>query len=188
MTTPAIELKSRRLLLRPYSLGNGAELFEAVCEWKANPTPWLRFLRPDYAQHESDAFIEQSIAAWEKGTEYNFSVCEAATGRLLGGCGLNQIDRVNGAANLGYWVRYSELGKGVAPEATRLLARHALESLEMNRVEIVISVKNLASQRAAEKAGAVREGIARARLKYGTPHDAVIYSFTTDDLPRLTAG
>ena len=42
---------------------------------------------------------------------------ERADGRILGSCGLNRLDRPNGTANLGYWVRASASGQGVATGA-----------------------------------------------------------------------
>ncbi|MCW2681732.1 MAG: GCN5-related N-acetyltransferase, partial [Frankiales bacterium] len=53
-------------------------------------------------------------------------------------------------------------GRGVAGRAARLHAGWGVEALGMARVELYADVQNVASQRAAEKAGWVREGIARA--------------------------
>ena len=59
---------------------------------------------------------------WQEGNEYAFAIVQAQDGQFLGGCGLNQINRVNRFANLGYWVRTSQAGHGVATVAARLLA------------------------------------------------------------------
>jgi RimJ/RimL family protein N-acetyltransferase len=49
---------------------------------------------------------------------------------------------------------------------------------DLNRLEIVAAVENIPSQRVAEKAGAIREGIARSRLFLnGRFHDAAVFSF-----------
>ena len=80
-------------------------------------------------------------------------------------------------ANLGYWVGTRHTGKGYATRAARLLSDFGLNDLKLQRVEIVAAVTNHASQRVAEKAGAVREGILRNRIVlHGQPHDAVMYS------------
>ena len=80
-------------------------------------------------------------------------------------------------------VRSSELGKGIAAEATRLLAQHAVTVLGFNRLEISTASQNQASQRVAEKAGALREGVARKRLlPHGVATDAVVFSLVRDDL------
>jgi RimJ/RimL family protein N-acetyltransferase len=51
------------------------------------------------------------------------------------------------------------------------------------RVEIVAAVGNLASQRVAEKVGAIREGCARNRCRAaGVQHDAFVYSVIPGDV------
>ena len=58
-----------------------------------------------------------------------------------------------------------------------LLADYGFKELKLNRIEILVAVDNLASQRVAAKAGAVREGILRNRLLlHGKIHDAVMFS------------
>ena len=74
---------------------------------------------------------------------------------------LNPVDRV---VNLGYWVRTSRTRQGISTTATRLLARFGFEELNLNRIEITAAISNKASQRVAEKAGAIREGFLRNRL------------------------
>jgi RimJ/RimL family protein N-acetyltransferase len=55
--------------------------------------------------------------------------------------------------------------------------------LKLIRIEIVAAVGNLASQRVAEKAGAVREGVMRkALLVRDTAHDAVLTSLIEEDM------
>jgi RimJ/RimL family protein N-acetyltransferase len=90
---------------------------------------------------------------------------------------LNQIDEAHRTANLGYWVRTSAAGQGVTSQAVRLLAEWAFANTNLERLEIVAAVGNVRSQRVAEKADALREGLLRSRLYlHGQPHDAVVYS------------
>jgi RimJ/RimL family protein N-acetyltransferase len=102
---------------------------------------------------------------------------------LLGGVGLNFINRVHQFANLGYWTRTSASGKGIASQAARLVALFGLEQLGLQRIEIVAALPNLASQRVAEKIGAVREGVLRKRLRIrGEAEDAILFSLVREDL------
>jgi RimJ/RimL family protein N-acetyltransferase len=87
------------------------------------------------------------------------------------------MSKANRFANLGYWVRTSAMGCGVAPAAVRLVAEYAFRETDLIRLEIVCAVGNLRSQRVAEKIGAVREGVLRSRLLLPTgPSDAVMYN------------
>ncbi len=137
--------------------------------------------RPDYTLEDSRTWVSTRAEAWEKGEEYAFVIIDDQ-GHFLGGPGLNQIRQQDGFEDLGYWVRTSCTGQGVATRAVRLLARFGFEELGLGRIEIVAAVGNKASQRVAEKAGAHREGILRRRLcLHDEYHDAVMYSFIPDD-------
>ena len=95
----------------------------------------------------------------------------------MGGCGINHINKAERFANLGYWVCSSAGGCGVAPAAVRLVADFAFRETDLNRLEIVVAVGNVRSQRVAEKVVAVREGVLRCRLILPSgPSNAVMYS------------
>ena len=118
------------------------------------------------------------MPGFEQGTAFEFAIV-SADGGYLGGCGLNQIDKTNCRANLGYWVRSSATRLGVATTAVRAIRDWAFDRTGLIRLEIVIAVGNFASHRVAEKAGAIREGILRRRLVlHGVAHDATMFSFT----------
>lgn len=112
---------------------------------------------------------------------FDFAVIDAA-GRYVGGCGLNQIQRANAVANLGYWTRSSASGCGMAPAAVRMLIAWAFQNTNLNRLEILVAVANTRSLRVAEKVGAHRDAVLRQRLIVdGRPSDAVPYSVLRAD-------
>lgn len=122
-----------------------------------------------------------------QGLEYNFVITGDVSGegeRFLGACGINQINRIHRFGNLGYWVRSSQAGRGVAVEAVRLLAQFAFVNTDLVRLEIVCAVGNDRSRRVAEKAGALFEGVLRDRLiLHGIPRDAALYSLVRASAP-----
>ena len=74
--------------------------------------------------------------------------------------------------------------QGYGVEAQRRLAAHLFETTAINRVEAQTDVDNVAEQRALEKAGFHREGIARgAQFRGGAYHDLVTYAKLRTD-PR----
>jgi ribosomal-protein-serine acetyltransferase len=181
-----LELSDERLIVRAYREDDVPLLFEAVRESIPEVSPWLGWCHENYSIEESREFI-QSRAAKAQGDEwYSFGVFGRKDGRFLGGVGLNFINRVHQFGNLGYWVRSSAAGKGVASRAARLVARFGFEELGLHRIEIVAAVSNIASQRVAEKMGAVRESVLRKRLLiHGEPQDAVMFSLVREDLVAL---
>ncbi|HQZ52831.1 MAG TPA: GNAT family protein [Thermoflexales bacterium] len=162
--------------IRPYVMDDAAQLFEAATESIDTVYRWLPWCRPGYTLDEARAWVAEQTAAFEEGKEYEF-VIVSPSGRFAGGCGIDLIDRTNRRANLGYWVRSSEAGRGAATDAARLAASWAFETLKLIRIEILAAAGNVQSQRVAEKAGAIREGTLRQRLLlHGVAHDAVIFS------------
>ena len=177
------ELSDSKILIRPYRTEDMSAMYEAVRESIHEISAWMGWCHPDYTIEETAAFILSREEAWRNDREYTFGIFEAGTGNFLGSTGLNFVNRVHNCANLGYWVRSSWTGRGVASSGARLVARFGLESCGFQRLEILAAVGNYPSQRVAEKAGAVREAVLRKRLLVkGQPQDAVLYSFVAEDM------
>ena len=86
--------------------------------------------------------------------------------------------------HIGYWVAREARGRGVAAEALRALTRWAVETLGVQRLELLTDVANRGSQRVAEKAGFQREGILRSTLEYrdGTRGDSLMFSLLPQEI------
>jgi RimJ/RimL family protein N-acetyltransferase len=178
-----VELSDGRILVRPYRADDINSLYEAVRESITEVSRWMPWCHEGYTVDEASAFILSREEAWKSQNEYGFGIFDAETGKFLGGVGLNFINRVHNCGNLGYWVRTSAAGRGVASRAARLVARFGLEEIGLQRIEILAAVDNLASQRAAEKAGArLESALLRKRLRNKEqPVDARLYSLVSED-------
>ncbi len=182
-TDHEIELTNASLLLRAFRLDDAEAICAAVHESMAELERWLSWCHPAYTIDDTRAFLDARAAAHGKHGDYAFAIVERDSGRLVGACGINQVDKTSLRANLGYWLRTSATGRGYAAQATLLVARWAFEALALERIEIVAAVGNEASQRVAARVGATREGIARRRLNvHGVPHDAVVFSLVREDV------
>jgi len=158
-------------------------MFEAVRESIPEVSQWLGWCHPEYSIEETREFLRSREEKAEGDEWYSFGVFDRDDSQFLGGVGLNFINRVHQVGNLGYWVRTSATGKGIASRASKLVARFGFEELGLHRIEIVAAVPNIASQRVAEKIGAVREGVLRKRLLIrGESEDAVMFSLVQEDL------
>ncbi|MEG9438921.1 GNAT family N-acetyltransferase [Edaphobacter sp. HDX4] len=69
--------------------------------------------------------------------------------------------------------------------AKYLMLSHAFETISANRVELNTDARNVRSQRAIERLGAVRDGVLRCHtiMRDGFVRDTVNYSFTMRDWP-----
>jgi RimJ/RimL family protein N-acetyltransferase len=165
-----------KIRIRPLVAADAAAFHAAALESTAELLPWMPWCHARFTLEEAAAWTGAREALFAAGDEYSFAIVDA-DGRFLGACDLNQINRAYRVANVGYWVRSSATAQGVAAEAIRQLARYAFAETDLERLEIVCAAGNVRSQRAAEKAGAVREGVLRSRLRlHDRQHDAVVYA------------
>ena len=181
---PAVrtELKSGLVCLRRFQPDDATPLYEATHESIEELVAAMRWCDRDFSVENSVAWIKYTEAAWGRGDAYNFGILFGETRVLAGSIWLSRIDRKHGTANLGYWVRTSFTGKGIATTAGRIIADFGFRDLGLNRLEIVVAEDNGASTRVAAKLGAGREGLLRERLNVaGIAKDAVMFGLLARD-------
>jgi RimJ/RimL family protein N-acetyltransferase len=164
--------------LRPPVDADATAMAAAVRASAAELTPFMPWATTDYE--------DAAALGWIRGEhdpgELRYLII-GDDGELAGGCGLNLFNAVNHSANLGYWLRTDRTGRGWATRATKLLARHGITTLGLERIEILMAIGNEPSRRVAERAGAVFEGTLRHRLLlHDRYHDAYLFSVIGSDL------
>ena len=181
----SIRLTDEEILLRPIRLDDAPALCYAVRESLKELSPWMSWATNGYSEQTAREYIAIAGARWEERTFYAFAILRG--GDFLGACTLSSIHPIYHFCNLGYWVRTSCHGQGIAGRAAKLTARFAFEQMGLIRVEIVIAVGNQASLRVAEKIGAHPEGVLLNRMVVGKSiSDAHMYSLIPSDF-GLTA-
>ena len=168
--------------IRRAEADDAARVLDAVRASIVDLERWMPWAHAGYSLEDTTMWLDLCREGWDKGSQYAFIAVDVATGEVLGDCGISQINRVNGFANLGYWVRSTATRQGLGSALARRVARFGVEELRLNRLEILTAVENHASQRVAEKAGATREGVLRSRLILRDQVlDAAVFSLTARD-------
>lgn len=163
--------------LRPHRIEDAAALHAAALTSVAEIQPFGPWCHPALSLADTRTWIEAQMQAFAARKSFEHAIV-GEDGECLGACGLNQLDEANRRANLGYWVRTSATRRGVATAAVRQLVRWGFAHTDLIRLEVIVSIRNVASLRVAEKSGAIREGVLRNRLLlHGVAHDAVLFSF-----------
>lgn len=173
---PRTELRTPRLLLRPPSPADVGDLAAAA----ADPLTQARTGVPrDYNEQHARAFIDHSERLRIRGAGITWTAEDLATGRFAVNVDLRDIDWSNRTAEIGYMTAPWARGRGYAGEAVLAIARWLFERQGFGRIQLRATPANSASQRVAEKAGFVREGVARASLG---GENLVVYSLIPSDL------
>jgi ribosomal-protein-serine acetyltransferase len=180
---PSRQLTDGVVALRAWREDDASELVGAL-DGDDEIARWLDAIPQPYTKADARAWLAQAAHAWQDGAGAPFAVVDAGDGTLLGGIGVRWIDRVNAVGEVGYWVRATSRGQGVTTRALRLAVRWAFESAGCERLVLRADTHNLPSQRVAERAGFVREGVersARFSSRQRRRVDFVVYSRLPDD-------
>ena len=189
ITTTTATPRPRTLLLRAYQPDDAPALHALVQASLEHLSPWLPWAHSGYALDEARAFIAQGAQDWRGNTGFAFGVFDAASGSLLGGAGLNQLNRLQRSANLGYWIGSAFHGEGIASAAAACVAGFGLRECDLARVEIAVAPGNHASRRVAEKLGARFEGEVEGRIQLREgPVSALLYSLSAEPLAAPCSG
>jgi N-acetyltransferase len=148
---------------------------------------WLADLPRDETY---EAFCDWMGEILSKPASLSYAMLLASTGELVGVSGYLDIRPDHRGLEIGRtWIGKAHQGSQVNPESKYLLFRHAFETLGAIRVQLKTDLRNLRSQRAVEKLGAVREGVLR---KYqirsnGEARDTVMYSVLAEEWQDVKA-
>ncbi len=179
-------LTGPRVLLRPVRPGDGAVIYEAVEESRAEIGPWLPWVEKTQSAEDSEEYARQEAALWLTREELAVGIWDHATGWFLGGSGLIRIDWAVPAFEIGYWLRTSAWGQGYASETVQVLCQFAFGTLGANRVEIRLDPQNARSRAVPDRLGFVLEATLRNQVRDGAGElrDTLIFALTPDDYAR----
>jgi RimJ/RimL family protein N-acetyltransferase len=143
---------------------------------------WTRVPSP-YGRAEAEEWLSHQARAREQGVLLNLMVVDGDD-RILGSCGITDIDWAEGRCELGYWLARDARGRGVMTGAVRMLSKWVFESLPVERISITAEPENGASRAVAERAGFTYEGVLRSwHVNKGVRRDVAIYSLIRGELP-----
>ena len=179
---PELELTPLVAAAKP----DAGEFLQAVLESKATLMRWMPWCHATYGAADVDRWFETADQMWTNQTAFPMLIRSKADGTRLGGAGLQDVLLYGKReAELGYWVRKSARGRGVASTAIRAIAAFAFNELKLVRASMRIRLDNTSSRHAAERAGASFEGVTRHGIVHGEARfDAAHYSLLPADLAR----
>jgi len=148
---------------------------------------WRYMLYGDIADETAmRGFVQDLLKRAEQGTDLPFVVIHQESNRPVGCTRYLNISRTNKSLEIGgTWYGLEFQRTKVNTECKYLLLKHAFENLRCIRVQLKTDSRNIRSQRAIERIGAVKEGILRNHmiLPDGYVRDSVFYSIIFSEWP-----
>lgn len=178
-------MEGRFVRLEPLHERHSADLVRA-----ANDPRIFQYLR--YAPANSDAKMRELMGSlWKRrdeGTDLPFAIVRRTDGTAIGMTRYLSIDRENASVEIGgTWMPPELWGSAVNPDSKRLMLGRAFEIEGVHRAQIKTDLRNLRSQHAIEKLGAVREGVHREDVVMpdGYLRSSVYYSILAHEWPEV---
>jgi RimJ/RimL family protein N-acetyltransferase len=187
MDMQPIALTGRLIRLEPLAETHVADLTEAGQDeaiWRFMPFGLIR------SEEQMTGFVRDALARQARGTDLPFAVIHLESGRAIGCSRYLAIEGPNRGLEIGgTWYARSYQRTGVNTECKYLLLRHAFETLGCIRVQLKTDLRNLRSQQAIERIGAIREGVLRKSMIMpdGYTRSTVVYSIIDEEWPKVKA-
>lgn len=143
----------------------------------------------DYTILHAQNFVDRTQESLELERELPFVITfDVAEGEKFAGViSLHTINTHNHCAEIGYWMHPDMRGQGIATTAAKLITNLGITSIGFRRIEGVVDVENIASQKLLLKAGYEREGVLKKKVtrEDGSQLDMAMLAVTADTWKEL---
>jgi RimJ/RimL family protein N-acetyltransferase len=110
---------------------------------------WISAMPYPYKKKDAVWFVNDAAKKWKNKTDYIYEI--EYEGKLAGTIGLHI--KGDDKAELGYWIGRPHWGKGLIPEAAKLLMNEAFKRLKLNKIYARYIEGNEKSERVMKKLG-----------------------------------
>jgi RimJ/RimL family protein N-acetyltransferase len=120
----------------------------------------------DYTIDHAIDFVRSDPFSFAERRELRF-VIEYGNGsdaQFAGVISLHTINIKNHTAEVGYWLESSLRGKGICTTAVQMITDLGIREIGFRRIEGLVDIDNLASQRLLVNAGYVKEGVLQNKV------------------------
>lgn len=166
--------------LKMLHLRDAEHVFGLTIGSKESLRKWLPFI--DYTKSVADtqSFIQTTMKQF--GENNGFQAGIWYEDKLAGVIGFHKIDWNHRSTSIGYWLGDDYIGLGLMTKSVKAFVDHALNELDLNRVEIRAAVGNKKSRAIPERLGFTEEGCVReAEWLYDHYVDHIVYGMLKKD-------
>jgi len=187
MQIEKVELRGRRVALEPLARKHLPELAAVIRDGQLWTLPVTLVPHPD----DLETFFSTAEARHAARQELAFATIDLASGKVVGSTRFMKIEIGHRRAEIGFtFIAASWQRSHVNTEAKYLMLRHAFETWNCQRVELITDVLNTRSRQAILRIGAKEEGVMRSHMimRDGRSRDSVLHSVISREWPQVRAG
>ncbi|KAB8126144.1 GNAT family N-acetyltransferase [Gracilibacillus oryzae] len=177
--TPVV-LVGDKVKIQPMEDCHAEELFEAG----NNPAIWAYMPMKVQSMEDMKSLVNGALKAKEQGSEFPFVIIDKDSGKIAGSTRFLNISIPNRNLEIGWtWLSPAVWRTRINTESKYLLMKHCFETLGTIRVQLKTDSRNVRSQQAIERLGAVKEGVLRNHrvMPDGYLRDSVYYSVIDEE-------
>ncbi|SDG10451.1 ribosomal-protein-alanine N-acetyltransferase [Pedobacter terrae] len=142
-------LHTERFLLRQFCASDLAFVFKGL----SHPDV-IRYYGVSYMSlsHTKDQLIWFDEIQ-KNGTGIWWAICDKERLTFLGGIGLNDLNKSDQKAEIGFWLLPEHWGKGIVKEVANPICNYAFENLGLRKIEAMVETENENSKKVLKKIG-----------------------------------
>jgi N-acetyltransferase len=184
MSISPVILTGRHVRLEPLA----ASHLDGLAQHAGDPELWRYMVHARPNPRDSLQAWFESVSQEPSRGGVAFAVIDLERGAPVGGTTYMDASMPHRRLEIGgTWLGRACWRTAINTECKWLLLRHAFESLEVNRVQLKTDARNVRSQRAIERLGALKEGVTRLHMVMpdGFIRDTVMYSIIAAEWPGV---
>lgn len=163
-----------RITLRRFKDDDASEIHLVLMRNVDHLTPFMHWMVPNYSLDMARDFISRSNKAAEAKELLGFGIY--LNDVFVGSVGFVYFDWKAARTEIGYWIDRGYEGRGIVSNACKALLDLAFNDLELNRVEIRCSSRNVKSAAIPRRFGFTLEGCLRqSEFRDGELHDFLVF-------------
>lgn len=175
--------EGKKIKIRAYNEKDTNRILELISEKGIRETLSVEAIFP-YSFENEKSFVNSAMNCRDE--LFNFVIEELGTKDIIGGCGINEMDRKNSVATIGIWLGKEFHGKGFASDTLRVLCSFIFDELNVNKVKLDYFDFNDAGKKCYESVGFIQEGVHRKEIfRYGKYHDKISMGLFRNELKKI---
>jgi len=183
-----MELKTKRLILRPLKKSDWKDIVEGVGE--LDVAKMTKSIPYSYTKKDALEWINKNIKKNRKKEKesYNFALELKSEKKVIGDIDLSKINKFSGTATTGSWINKQYWRKGYITEAKIAVNDFAFNKLKLRKLNSEVFKNNKASNATQKKVGYKLEGIEKEQVRSLSTkeiHDVNLYGLLKEDWRKV---